>query len=71
VRNILVLAVHLLATLAKLLGPGDARAVVAESLVLKHQLQISNRSPQRSPDLTSIDRFVLGFAALFVRRAGC
>src|SRR6266568_2978460 len=63
---LLILAVHLLVTLAKLLRPGGARAVVAESLILKHQLLISNRSRQRAPNLTSIDRFVLGLTMLFV-----
>ena len=43
------------------------RAVAAESLLLKHQLLISNRSRQRAPNLTSVDRLVLGFATLFVR----
>jgi hypothetical protein len=35
-----VLLVHVLATLARLAGPGDVRVVVAESLLLKHQLLI-------------------------------
>jgi len=67
VREILILAIHLLVTLAKLLRPGGVRAVAAESLLLKHQLLISNRSRQRAPNLTSVDRFVLGLATLFVR----
>ena len=66
-REILILAIHLLVTLAKLLRPGGVRAVAAESLLLKHQLLISNRSRQRAPNLTSVDRFVLGLATLFVR----
>ena len=37
---------HLLATLAKLLGPGGARAIVADSLLRKQQLLIINRSRQ-------------------------
>jgi hypothetical protein len=49
VREILILAIHLLVTLAKLLRPGGVRAVAAESLLLKHQLLISNRSRQRRP----------------------
>jgi hypothetical protein len=36
VREILVLVIHLLVTLAKLLRPGGVRAVAAESLLLKH-----------------------------------
>jgi len=35
--HLLILAVHLLATIANLLRPGGVRAVVAESLLLKHQ----------------------------------
>jgi putative transposase len=66
VRELLLLTIHLLATCAKLLGPGGARAVVAESLLLKHQLLISNRSRKRAPNLTTLDRFVLGLTTLFV-----
>ena len=43
-RDVLILAIHLLVTLAKFLRPGGARRIVAESLLLKHQLLISNRS---------------------------
>ena len=59
-RDLLLLAIHLLVTLAKLLGPGGTRQVAAELLLLKHQLLISNRSRQRAPNLTMLDRLVLG-----------
>jgi putative transposase len=65
-RELLILAIHLLVTFAKLLRPGGVRAVAAESLLLKHQLLISNRSRQRAPNLTTLDRFVLGLTTLFV-----
>src|SRR5437899_2136997 len=65
-RELLILAVHLLVTVAKLLRPGGVRAVAAESLLLKHQLLISNRSRKRAPNLTTLDRFVLGLTTLFV-----
>jgi len=65
-RDHLTLVIHLLVTIAKLFRPGGARAVAAESLVLKHQLLIYNRSTQRAPNLTSFDRFVLTFTTLFV-----
>ena len=65
-RDLLILAVHLLVTIAKLTRPGGARAVAAESLLLKHQLLINNRSQKRAPNLTSLDRFVLGLTTLFV-----
>jgi hypothetical protein len=43
-RNLAVLVIHLISTLARLLGPGGVRSLVAESLLLKHQLLIVNRS---------------------------
>src|SRR6202011_4939442 len=65
-RELLFLTIHLLVTFAKLLRPGGARAVAVESLLLKHQLLISNRSRKRAPNQTTLDRFVLGVTALFV-----
>ena len=53
-RELVLLAVHLLVTVAKLCRPGGVRAVVAESLLLKQQLLISNRSRQRAPNLTPV-----------------
>lgn len=41
-RDVLLLAIHLLVTVVKLVRPGGARALTAESLLLKHQLLISN-----------------------------
>ena len=67
-RDLLILAVHLLVTFAKLCGRGGVRAVAAESLLLKQQLLINNRSRRRAPNLTTLDRFVLGFTTLFVSR---
>ena len=64
--HLLILAVHLLATIAKLLRPGGVRAVVAESVLLRHQLVISSRTRRRAPNLNSFDRFVLGLGSLFV-----
>src|SRR4029077_3814229 len=64
--HLLILAVHLLATIANLLRPGGVRAVVAVSLLLKHQLVISSRVRRRAPNLNSFDRFVLGLGSLFV-----
>jgi len=58
--HLLILAVHLLSTIAKLARPGGVHAVVAESLMLKHQLLISSRSRRRAPNLNSFDRFMRG-----------
>ena len=65
-RDLLILAIHLLVTVAKLLRPGGVRALAAESLLLKHQLLISNRSRLRAPNLTTRDRLVLGLTTLFL-----
>ena len=65
-RDLLLLAVQLVVTLAKLTRTGGVHSVIAESLLLKHQLIISHRSRRRAPPLTTIDRFVLGMTAQFV-----
>ena len=66
-RDVLLLAVQLIVTLARLARPGGVRSVIAESLLLKHQLRVSRRSRRRAPPLTTVDRFVLGLTTLFVR----
>ena len=66
-RDLVVLFIHLIATLARLLGPGGARSIVAESLLLKHQLLIVNRPRHRSPNLCASDRILAGLMALLVR----
>ena len=48
-RHLTVLLVHLITTVLKLSRPGGVRAVVAESVLAKHQLLILNRSRRRSP----------------------
>ena len=66
-RDLAVLFVHLIATVARLLGRGGARAVVAESLLLKHQLLILNRSRTRAPNLRPIDRVIAGLCTGLMR----
>src|SRR6266481_8746097 len=66
-RDLVVLFIHFIATLARLLRPGGARSVVAESLLLKHQLLILNRSRQRAPNLSASDRILAGWLALWLR----
>jgi putative transposase len=67
VRDLAVLFLHLLTTAARLAGPGGARSVVAESLLVKQQLLILNRSRKRSPRLRLSDRIIAGFCALLMR----
>jgi putative transposase len=67
VRDLVPLAIHLVVTLAKLLRPGGVRALAAESLLLKLQLLICSLVRQRAPNLTILDRFVLGLTTLLMR----
>ncbi len=67
IRDLAILFIHLVVTLARLFGPGGARSVVAESLLVKHQLLILNRSRVRAPDLRPRDRLIVGLYAVFIR----
>ena len=66
-RDLAVLFIHLLTTVARVAGPGGARSVVAESLLVKQQLLILNRARKRSPHRRLADRLVVGVCALFIR----
>ena len=66
-RELVILFIHAVATLARLLRPGGIRSVLAESVLVKQQLLILNRSRQRSPNLRTSDRLVAGLCALLVR----
>jgi hypothetical protein len=68
-RDLVILFVHVIATLVRLLGLGGIRSVVAESVLVKQQLLILNRSRQRSPNLRTSDRLVTGLCSLLIRRA--
>src|SRR5215468_4437201 len=66
-RDWLVLIVHLITTVFRLLSRGGLRAVVAESVLVKHQLLILNRSRQRSPNLRMRDRLIAGLCSLWIK----
>jgi putative transposase len=66
-RDLAVLFLHLLVTVARLAGPSGTRSVVAESVLVKHQLLILSRSRKRSPNLCLSDRMIAGLCALFMR----
>jgi putative transposase len=65
-RDIVLLIFHLAVTAAKLLGPGGVRAIVAENLLLKHELTVLCRARKRAPNLSTLDRFLFGFGSLFL-----
>ena len=68
--DFLILFVHLVVTVARLAGPGGLRSVVAESVIVRHQLLILNRGRQRAPNLRTADRILAGLCTLFIRRRG-
>src|SRR5262245_35031783 len=65
-RDLILLFVHILATSIRLARPGGVRSVLAESVLLKHQLLILNRSRRRGPSLVVSDRPLDGLCALLV-----
>jgi len=66
-RDVLTLLVHLFIIALRLCRPGGARTVIAESLLLKHQLLILDRGRQRAPNLRATDRLIAATCALFLR----
>jgi putative transposase len=67
IRDLIILFIHLLVTVIRLSQSGGARSVIAESLLLKHQLIVLNRPRQRAPILRPRDRIVAGLCAIFIR----
>src|SRR2546429_9917190 len=68
-RDFVILFVHLIATVARIAGSGGVRSVVAESVLVKQQLLILNRSRKRAPNLRASDRIIAGLCALLMRPA--
>ncbi|MEE9157852.1 MAG: helix-turn-helix domain-containing protein, partial [Gammaproteobacteria bacterium] len=66
-RDLTILFIHLIVTITRLFGPGGARSVVAESLLVKHQLMILNRDRERAPNLRPMNRVIAGLCTLFIR----
>jgi len=68
-RDFLVLLLHSIVTVIRLTKPGGFRSVIAESVLIRHQLLILNRGRKRAPNLHSGDRIIAGLYTLFIRRA--
>jgi len=66
-KTLALLVIHVLTTLAQRAGPGGAKTIIAESVLLKHQQLIVRRSAGKTPKLTTSDRFLCGFLTLFMR----
>ncbi len=65
-RPILYLIFMLIELLWKLSKRGGSRALVAECLILRQQLQVVRRKRIRAPKLTGFDRVVFAVASLFI-----
>jgi hypothetical protein len=65
-KDVLLTISHIVVAVAKLLGPGGVRAVVAENLLHKQQQIVLRRHCRRAPNLTVGDRFLFGFGSLFL-----
>src|SRR6476619_2260142 len=62
-RELFILVAHLISTLVRLAQPGGVRSVVAQSLVLKHQLLVLQRRGKRASRLTPWDRLFFGLCS--------
>ena len=56
-RDVVILFVHLIVTAVRLARPGGLRSVVAESVLVKHQLLILNRGRKRAPNPSTRSAF--------------
>jgi hypothetical protein len=65
-RVSLILFAHLLGIVIRLARPGGLRSVVAESVLVRHQLLIWNRGRKRAPNLRAGDRIITGLCTLFM-----
>ena len=65
-KHLLTTIAYLLVSLAKLTQPGGTKSLIAENLLLNHQLLVVKRSRYRAPNLSPLDRFVYGICTLFV-----
>jgi putative transposase len=65
-KDAILLLFELLIAIARLLGSGGSRAIIAENLLLKQQLLVHSRSRQRAPNLSVRDRALFGFWTLFL-----
>ena len=68
-RDVVILFIHLIVTLIRLARPGGLRSVVAESVLVKHQLLILNRGRKRAPNLRATERIIAGLCAPFINPA--
>src|SRR5215472_14671685 len=68
-RDIITLFLHAIVTIIRLGQAGGLRSVVAESVLMRHQVLILNRGRKRAPNLRTSDRIIAGLCTLWMRPA--
>ena len=68
-RDIFTLLLHAIVIIVRLGRPAGLRSVVAESVLLRHQVLILNRGRKRAPNLRTPDRIIAGLCTLLMRPA--
>src|SRR4029077_15445603 len=68
-RDIFTLFLHGIVIVIRLGRPGGLRSVVAESVLMRHQVLILNRGRKRAPNLRASDRIIAGLCTLMMRPA--
>jgi putative transposase len=66
-RDMFTLFLHVIVILFRLARPGGLRSVVAESVLMRHQVLILNRDRKRAPNLLTSDRITAGLCTLLMR----
>jgi hypothetical protein len=65
-KNMFMVFTSLLCVIPKVFRVGGMKALIAENLLLKQQLLLVTRSRKRAPNLSPLDRFLLGLWTIFL-----
>ena len=68
-RDIFILFLHAIVIIIRLARHGGLRSVVAESVLMRHQVLILNRGRKRAPNLRASDRIIAGLCTSLMRPA--
>src|SRR6266478_9134686 len=68
-RDIFTVFLHAIVVTIRLVQPGGLRSVVAESVLMRHQVLILNRGRKLAPNLRSSDRIIAGLCTLLMHPA--
>src|SRR5262249_9634792 len=68
-RDIFILFLHAIVIIIRLARPGGLRSVVAESVLMRHQVLILHRGRKRAPNLRASDRIIAGLCTSLMRPA--